>query len=186
MRPESERLEGLGHVAYEITMMIEATLHFSDIDQVPRGDGLAQNVYLESALLHARNLVEFLAGPDDTEAMHAGDFTPEWDPTQWSHLMKESAALGEHLSHLSWRQVRTKAGALSPDIFDRILAGCQAFEHRLTETNLGGETMVRAALAKAAILDTPRPASQKWNEAPPFSSTVVQLASSDLVPPETR
>ena len=58
MRPSTDRVLGMGHVIYEIDMMVKMALRCNEID---RGD--ERNACVESALVHARNLADFLSLP---------------------------------------------------------------------------------------------------------------------------
>jgi len=175
-RSESDRLAALGHLAYEIDTMIEARVRFTEHDRSPDGEGLSRNVYLESVLLHARNLIVFLANshPSDTE-MKPDDFSPGWDYSKFSNLSKELGALSEHLAHLSWKRISPRAGTLSPDVLDRILAGCEAFYTHLVEGSAGGTTLIRAALDKASLSSVPNREGRPWSQNSQLSTTVTEI-----------
>ena len=151
---ESERAEALGHLSHEIGTMIEAWSRVEEIDRTRTGSALERIAYLECALLHARNLIEFLALPT---YMKAADFVSGWDYTRTADLRPELGPLNEHLAHLSWKRTSDRAGTLSDDVLERILGGCEAFYAAAAGT--AGATQVRAALDKAKALSVPDPGS---------------------------
>jgi hypothetical protein len=74
-------------------------------------DGVSSNAYLESMLLHARALAEFLvlsrSRPSDIRRQ---DFADEWSPTPVeavARLTDHVPTLDRHLSHLTWERVET-------------------------------------------------------------------------------
>jgi hypothetical protein len=74
-------------------------------------DGVSSNAYLESMLLHARALAEFLvlsrSRPSDIRRQ---DFTYEWTPAPVgavARLTDHVPTLDRHLSHLTWECVET-------------------------------------------------------------------------------
>lgn len=102
----------LGHIAYEATMCATSAIRCAEVEYgLRRGDGDDRNAYLESALLHARNLYEFLCTDGRNNDLRRRDFGPDWKPTG---EQQEAAArllgaaqvdLHKHLAHLTWERV---------------------------------------------------------------------------------
>ena len=61
-----------------------------------------RNAMLESGLVHARNLLEFLLNFDNNKKnVIARDFVPTWKPSGKKALSREYGRICEHLAHLS-------------------------------------------------------------------------------------
>jgi hypothetical protein len=92
------------HVGYELRQMAGAALR---IDSAT--DGTTHDALLESTLLHARNLLEFLGVRDRNRGLDisATDFVADWslDPETRRNLGKRLDAIDKHLAHLSWARV---------------------------------------------------------------------------------
>jgi hypothetical protein len=107
------------HVAYELIEM--------DLMAVRVLRDEYENHHLESALLHARSLIEFLIG---RERRHRNDISPDdfvegWWAPEGPHTDRLRAALpviDQHLSHLTWTRVTQGAQSWSyPDMRNDVL-----------------------------------------------------------------
>jgi len=94
------------------------------LDPSRRPDHLPRwNAAIESGLIHARVLAEFLV-PNDAKKPRTTDMVPSefvggWtpDPPDASELLAQSgAALSQHLAHLTWHRVRTPGGAIDTPV----------------------------------------------------------------------
>jgi hypothetical protein len=71
------------------------------------------------------------------------------------------------MAHLSWKRISPKAAKLTPEMFARILAGCEAFATAIA--GQAGATAVRVALDKAKPLVLPD--VEGGRRYPPFTAT---------------
>lgn len=100
---------------------------------------------LESMLLHARNLSEFLIeGRYKSSDIHRSDFTPGWSPPNSPakrRLRDARPMLDRHLSHLSWERVEIDTPEHDPKrISDDIVEVMRAFvDHLEAEANPAAE-----------------------------------------------
>jgi hypothetical protein len=103
----------MGHIAYEVEMCVDAAVRCV-LAAGPGGDDTARNAFLESALLHARCVFEFLDAKkrdrrDDD--MIREDFGPPWKPAKGKEqeartaLHKVKPDIDKHLAHLTWQRV---------------------------------------------------------------------------------
>jgi hypothetical protein len=101
-----ERLAAAAHVGYELRQMAGAAIR---IDNAP--DEATHDSHLESTLLHARNLIEFLIGAQigrgRTTDVRAQVFVPQWamDDAAVSALGDRLGVIDKHLAHLTWARV---------------------------------------------------------------------------------
>ena len=116
-RSEYERTLALVHVQYELEMCAASATRAA----TPNGrDDIEANAYLESTLLHARNLYEFLVAnrksPRDDDLLRA-DFTRrDWSASEHApeavrRLATAIPDVNKHLSHLTWARVGDVAAA---------------------------------------------------------------------------
>lgn len=110
-RSDTDRAAALTHLGYELEMCAAAACRLATSTA---RDATEHNAYLESSLLHARNLYEFLvtgkksARPDD---LLRTDFASEdWSAREQSppavrRLATAYPDLHKHLSHLTWARV---------------------------------------------------------------------------------
>jgi hypothetical protein len=182
LRPGEKRVMALGDIAYEIETMVRAALRFYELDEGD-GDRFARNVYLESALLHARNLVEFIATPHGGDYMRPGDFAPGWDYGPWAVLKKELGPLNHHLSHLSWKRQDPDAVSPSRNLFREVLKGCEAFRNHLVASPYVGDQALDGALEKVDRLATARWKSTTWIDTSVLTTSVTELAVSGVEDP---
>jgi hypothetical protein len=96
-RSPEERLLGIGHIRYEVEMMVESAKRLQDA----RDDwGPERNVLVEVTLVHARNLIEFLGDRNKRkDEMSPNDFAPGWDFDSCKHLMQQLGPINENLTH---------------------------------------------------------------------------------------
>ena len=72
------------------------------------GDIHVANACLESMLLHARNLMEFLIEHYWSTDIHRTDFAPEWSPPSSpakERLLDARPTFDPHLSHMTWERL---------------------------------------------------------------------------------
>jgi hypothetical protein len=90
------------HMKYEVDAMVRAARALSD--GVPARYG---SVFVESLLLHVRNLAAFLVWPaDDVVSIRPVDFGPDWTPAPplaVSYLLEQRHRLYARLAHLTWQ-----------------------------------------------------------------------------------
>jgi hypothetical protein len=110
-RSENDRTLALVHVRYELEMCAASAIRAA----TPNArDVIEANAYLESTLLHARNLYEFLVAnrksPRDDDLLRT-DFTRmDWTASKHAPdaVRRLAAAIPDvhkHLSHLTWARV---------------------------------------------------------------------------------
>jgi len=92
---DEELARAAHHTCYELHQMVEAAVSRSKSGDV---------AFLESALLHARNLIEIFCEWPSARIV-AGDFLPGWTPVSSNRFSRESRVLNNWLSHLTWRRV---------------------------------------------------------------------------------
>ena len=100
---------------------------------------------LESMLLHARNLSEFLIeGRYKSSDIHRSDFTPTWSPPNSpakKRLRDARSMMDRHLAHLSWDRVEVDVPEHDPKrISDDIVEVMRVFvDHLEAEANPAAE-----------------------------------------------
>jgi hypothetical protein len=111
-RNDGERIRALQVVGYELRMMAHASDRLRQA-QLADDDGMTQNAYLESALLHARALTAFLLRRSKPGSdIRRTDFAPEWTPTPpeaVKRLNDHYLLLHKYLAHLTWERVSKDA-----------------------------------------------------------------------------
>jgi hypothetical protein len=113
---DSEKETASGHLSYEITMF--AALCAEIVRRDRERSSLVSNALLEAALVHARLLIEFVAGrPDRSNPVQRSwspkdiqptDFLTEWQPSAGVSLDQYLDLADKHVVHLSL--ARTTAG----------------------------------------------------------------------------
>lgn len=114
--PTAAELEGAaGPFLYELHMLREATDPFVQHSSLVH-DETMRRVFLESALIHARNLLDFFTCEptpnDDILAAHFicnSDGSP-WKPTGLTHLVSRRTDINKALTHLTYTRVANKPG----------------------------------------------------------------------------
>src|SRR5437764_14269800 len=96
-------------VEYESTQMVESALRLPTADE----DAVAKNAYLESCLLHARALIEFLLGNGRATDIRAEHLAPGWElgESACGRFKARKDAIDKHLAHLTWTRVTGGAPA---------------------------------------------------------------------------
>jgi hypothetical protein len=108
-------LAGISGLGYEVWQMTLAAgrLPAQSPPMARVADGVAQNAALESALIHARSLIEFMLDPGKYEDdMRPDDFYPNWPgpPEEVrSQLDADRKLLNKFLVHLTWERVTDEA-----------------------------------------------------------------------------
>lgn len=106
--PLNIKAEGLVHVGYELERCCEASTFLRRGNYSPPD---LRNMLLESQLLHARSVRDFLVGakpyPDD---IHRTNFAPDWKPGPLPSVYRLSKTadqklINKHLAHISWERV---------------------------------------------------------------------------------
>lgn len=172
----------MGDITYEIETMVRAALSFYELDERD-GDRLARNVYLESALLHARNLVEFIATPHSGDYMRPEDFAPGWDYRPWADLKKELGPLSQHLSRLSWKRQDPDSVAPSGNLFRQVLNGCEAFRNHLAASPYVGNEALDRVLEKVHRLAATRWRTTTSSDTSALRTSVTELTVSGVEDP---
>lgn len=123
------------------------------------GPAAVEHACTEATLLHARLMIEFLAGRprrDGTRAWNANDVTPEHFLPEWSVSDPERLdhwllVIDQHLAHLS----RSRGGAgTAPDgylttVVDAVLGAFEEFTRALAERGSQHASAFSATLAQA-------------------------------------
>lgn len=105
----------MSHVAYEVMQMTWAAGQLWTSRESTDATGVAWNAVLESALLHARSLIEFML--DDAryaDDMRPDAFYPGWPGPQGpvrDELDAERKLLHKHLVHLTWARAGSEPAA---------------------------------------------------------------------------
>jgi len=111
-RTQEQKIEALGHFAYEVWMTAEA-LAALKVDREPL-DRASANAFIESGIIHARNLTEFLLCKSRREdSLVPEDFTTSWVPGPASavqRLRSNYRAMHAYVAHLSWERVDRTLG----------------------------------------------------------------------------
>jgi hypothetical protein len=99
--------EAAWHVGYELRQLAALpNLH----DQAERdGKHYVARACLESMLLHARNLIEFVIEGRTGSDIHRSDYVQKWAPEKspaTRRLRSDRQMLDKALSHLSWERVK--------------------------------------------------------------------------------
>jgi hypothetical protein len=104
--PHRDLPAGLGPNAlgYELWMMAATAALIRSGD----GDPLRRSAYLESMLLHARALSEFVLGRGRNTDLSLDDFASAWEPEPAdavARVRKGIDAIDKRLAHLTWARV---------------------------------------------------------------------------------
>jgi hypothetical protein len=106
-RTESELVEGLKHVRYELLMVVGTVSQLSGWQRSTylRSPAL-DNSLVESMLLHTRSLAEFfLSNSPRRDDINQSQFVENWTPGPDAAVITvkaEHGRLNKHLSHLTW------------------------------------------------------------------------------------
>ncbi len=144
-RSSEERVLGLGHMKYEVGMMVEAAKRLQDVKDEP---GFVRNVLVEVTLVHARNLIEFLGDRNKKKnEMSPDDFVPGWEFGSCKELMGQLGPINENLTHLSWKRVSGGSSAVGDELVEKVLDACDGFRAHLASSGWLGEQPMREALS---------------------------------------
>jgi hypothetical protein len=124
-------------VFYELKMFRGAAEKVMELGKP--NDPVLYNAALESALLHARNLLDFFTGePTDKDDIHAAHFinTPKDKENRWTSakmplLMAQRTDLNYSISHLTYRRTKRKPEWDIPAIRHEVLAAFDDFKNKL-------------------------------------------------------
>ncbi len=104
-------------------------------------DRWQKNAYLESMLVHARNLIEFLAerpskNANDDRDIDAHDFVDSWevDPDLAERLRSYLPIIDKQISHLSWSRVDGEKKEWRVDLTGDLLTAFESFAHALKKS----------------------------------------------------
>lgn len=113
--------------------------------------GLDYNSCLESALVHARNLLEFLMLAKDPDTRSAVQFAPDWDPDVVK--ARQGPLYGDLCGFLSHIAVRRPNPPMSWDVIDVADIVVQEYEAFLSRATQGNVKLLRegAAIARSEI-----------------------------------
>jgi hypothetical protein len=132
------------------------------------GDRHAANACLESMLLHARNLMEFLIEPSWAPDAHRTDFAPGWslpNSAATKRLLDAREMVDRHVSHLRWERVKDDSPDREPGrLADDLVEVMGLFvEHLEAEDNRAAEWF-NGHVLEAHLLLRQRPVGeQEWN-----------------------
>jgi hypothetical protein len=142
-------------VVYEFDMMV-GTCAALAADTF--GLGPAHNAFLESELLHARNVIEFLIGRPKRKQQRyrdsdisARDYLPGWTPDDDEVSRRLTEALPQidkQLSHLSWARVDGKVAWHYATVLVDIREVLAQFVGRLNDVNSPHAAAFESLLAK--------------------------------------
>jgi len=124
----------ISHLNYELTTMAELPRwvdHF-----VLTGAAIVHHACLEATMIHARLLIEFLAGREhrDSRDVQPSDFLPGWEHPDPSLLRRHLKMIDPYLAHLSKARsddTTAPAGFLT-NLVDDVMAGMALFVEALT------------------------------------------------------
>jgi hypothetical protein len=103
-RTDDELERAASHTCYELLAMVDATVRLAR-----NGDP----AFLEAALLHARNLIEFFSEWPSSK-ITAGDFLSDWKPISGNRFQEANRVLNNWSSHLTWLRVDEEEKLPSP------------------------------------------------------------------------
>jgi hypothetical protein len=185
-KSKAELLQGLSHLIYEIQTMVRSAVRYQDeVEGDGEGDDVVRLACLESSLLHARNLIEFLAVPNrgKTKYIRPDDFAPdkEWDYSEQSDMPPLLGPLNDHLTHLGWKRAEPRTEQATGGIIRRVLRACEAFRDHLESSSFFGDSALRDALSDARELTERRLVGKPWSDSSPFTTTttVVSVVATD-------
>lgn len=136
VRTVEELKRGLQHIFYELEMLM---ISCRRLKAGTPSDSWESNAYLESALVHARCLINFFKG--------AGYHKTDLRPTDFSDddlrlsaavkpLLDDVVVINKHLGHLTWERVTDPHPVWEPgDIHDKIYATCVDWFREIQEGN---------------------------------------------------
>jgi hypothetical protein len=120
-RSERELQAAAGHVGYELVQLAAMPNALREADEA--GQDRVAKACLESMLLHARNLVEFLIESSWDSDVRRSDFAPRWSapniPAK-KRLQDARPTWDRNLSHISWERIE---GGDAPDHYYQRVAG---------------------------------------------------------------
>jgi len=123
-------------VVYELAVLRAACTAFSDSAR-DRSDAYAGSILLDSALLHARTLYEFLSGERARDRVVAKDFAGDSWIWTGSPFMLECIQNVQHFrTHLTWQRVSrqwTWADKL-PQMRSELESACEGYVRALEAT----------------------------------------------------
>lgn len=152
------------HLSYEIWMLEKTSAIVQQLDETKaavagenteENDRLKMNMSIESALIHARNLMDFLYAPiptipshDDVRALH---YAPSWKPPseppniRYYHLEKPSR-INKFLAHLTETRMtkgQSANGWPVPELSREIISVFDCFLRIVDEKKLGNKLRKR-------------------------------------------
>jgi hypothetical protein len=120
-RSERELQAAASHVGYELVQLAAMPKALRQADEA--GQDHVAKACLESMLLHARNLVEFLIDSSWDSDVRRSDYAPRWSPPNIpakKRLQDARPTLDRNLSHISWERIE---GGDTPDHYYQRVAG---------------------------------------------------------------
>jgi hypothetical protein len=149
----TERMAAALAVGYELRQLADAALRIDSASDV-----VTKNALLESTLLHARVLIEFLIGRDGNgKDIRADELCPGWltDATAREDLERRLKAIDQHLAHLSRARV-TEGKQVWP--YPRIVRELVGHMHRYHKTMKAAGILFAASIGyELARIDTEAP-----------------------------
>jgi hypothetical protein len=130
------------HLFYEIWMLCETADRLMNRKYQ---DTVAKNAYIESFVIHSRNLLDFLydvGGREDD--VHASDYqnTTPWNPPPKDTILDTwyPTRMNKHLAHMTYKRLTVPAADRNwpvKDIFPSIKVVLEAFFKWVLPTNVG-------------------------------------------------
>ena len=117
-------------VHYEISMLKKS---FEILEQLSEEDPVAKNAYLESFLLHARNLIYFLENLGPSDDIRCSNFNVDVALTGFSKDQRDK--LHKHLSHIGKDRCAEKIRWLHAEIFEKLADSFRHFLAALPASN---------------------------------------------------
>lgn len=155
MRPD-QLLSGVAHVQYEWTQLAGCAVRLDQVDGVRTAQ---ENATLESLLLHARCLINFLCGNYNGEwsahDMKPADFVrAPWvlaDEEMDRRLRGRLAVINPTLAHVSWRRVTEPRGVIWPTglVAHEIHCSMHKFVEAVCEASTSSADLWSVAAAEA-------------------------------------
>ena len=145
-RTDDELQRAVVHVNYEIDMFKALTSHFQKSQKGIPDDTLQNNAYVESFVLHLRNLIDFLyapRNPKQPDDMRADDFVKdavEWNkvrPAKTPLLRDAEMRVDKLAAHLTYARVELSKKWRYPDIYSDLSKVLQRFHDHLASHRQG-------------------------------------------------
>jgi hypothetical protein len=143
---DEELVLAAGHVSYELTQMVDVAQLLPKITNPP-----VTNALLESVLLHARGLIEFVLDTGRESDIRAKQFDPDWKlrpKPRAKSLRKLKKAIDQHLAHLTWARVKEGQRPWEYDVVADVVDAVRDFTATVEKSKPHLVSVIRGALTK--------------------------------------